>query len=222
MKHNLLLPTLATLATAYNLLPTTHHSLPKTYSLLTTHYYSLLSTLYLLPTTYYLLPTTYCLLLPTTYYLLPTTYYLLPTAYYYLLPTTYHSLRRYDRTIWSKLRDPWTLIFLYIAASPSVWVRGGFFTLYLLCILPEREEFQVTKFILGLKGTQFLSGMLKLVTLCLSFWQCSVTIIDENGCRMEGPGVGKPALNDLVMLLWLQVVHRLLHVLATNHPTRAS
>ena len=142
----------------------------------------------------------------------------------------------YDRAIWSKLRDPWTAIFMYIAASPTVWVRGGFFTIYLLCILPEREEFQVrrcvellvvkgpspvrylrlsprdimteqvTKFILGLKGTQFLSGIFKLVTLCLSFWQCSVTILDGDGCRMQGPGVDKPALNDLMMIVWLQAL----------------
>ena len=44
----------------------------------------------------------------------------------------------YDRTIFSKLRDPWTLLLTYIAASPTVWVRGSFFTIYLICIASER------------------------------------------------------------------------------------
>jgi len=112
----------------------------------------------------------------------------------------------YDRTFFSKMRDPWTLVLMYIAASPTVWLRGSFFTFYLICIAFEREEFQLMKFILSLKGTQFLSGIIKLAVLCLSFWHCTVAIPDANGCREAGPGVGKPPLNDLMMLLWLQVL----------------
>ena len=51
--------------------------------------------------------------------------------------------RPYDRTIWSKVRDPWFYVFTFVSASPVVWVRGGFFTIYLLCIASDREEFQV-------------------------------------------------------------------------------
>jgi hypothetical protein len=48
-----------------------------------------------------------------------------------------------------------------IAASPNVAVRGLFFTLYLLCVIVDREEYIVMRFILGLKGTQFISGIIK-------------------------------------------------------------
>ena len=40
----------------------------------------------------------------------------------------------YDRSMFSKFRDPWTLLLTYLAASTNVWVRGSFFTIYLLCI----------------------------------------------------------------------------------------
>lgn len=88
-------------------------------------------------------------------------------------------------------------------------MRGGFFTIYLLCIASEREEFQLMKFILSLKGTQFLSGVLKLAFLCLSFWQCTVTILDRNGCREEGPGVNKGPFNEILTLIWLQALLRI-------------
>ena len=51
----------------------------------------------------------------------------------------------YDRTIWSKLRDPVYIVMMYVAASPYVAVRGTFFTVYLACIISEMEEFQVPR-----------------------------------------------------------------------------
>ena len=54
---------------------------------------------------------------------------------YYRLP--------YDLPIWSKIRDPWYYIMLFIGANPNVVIRGGFFTIYLACIAAELEEFQV-------------------------------------------------------------------------------
>lgn len=85
----------------------------------------------------------------------------------------YHRMP-YDRTFWSKLKDPWTMTMMYIASSPTILIRGSFFTIYLLCIVVDREEYQLMRFILGLKGTQFLSGILKLVSVCFDFWQVVV------------------------------------------------
>ena len=101
---------------------------------------------------------------------------------YYRLP--------YDLSIWSKLKDTWYYIMTYIAASPNPFVRGGFFTIYLLGIITELEEFQVMRFIIGLKGTQFISGVIKTVILAFKFWKCAVTSDAQNGCRETGPGVG--------------------------------
>ena len=41
---------------------------------------------------------------------------------------------------------------MYIAASPNIFIRGAFFTFFLVSIIKDREEFQLMKFILGLKG----------------------------------------------------------------------
>ena len=62
------------------------------------------------------------------------------------------------------------------------------------------------RFILGLKGTQFISGIFKLVTVCMGFWQCSVTVPQMNGCALDGPGVGRSTLRDILILIWLQVL----------------
>ena len=38
----------------------------------------------------------------------------------------------FDRTVWVKLRDPATIILMLVAASTDVYIRGGFFTIFLL------------------------------------------------------------------------------------------
>jgi len=119
---------------------------------------------------------------------------------YYRLP--------YDLTIWSKLYDPWYYILTYIAASPNVLIRGGFFTIYLGCVLSAGiEEFIVMRFILGLKGSQFISGIIKTIVLCFKFWRCTVTSGDPMGCEVMGPGVGHHSVfNYILILAWLQAL----------------
>ena len=88
----------------------------------------------------------------------------------------------------------------------QVWVRGGFFTIYLACIISELEEFQVMRFILGLKGTQFISGLFKFVKLAFAFWGCSVTSTDPAGCSAAGPGVGHTSVLKMISaIVFLQV-----------------
>ena len=91
----------------------------------------------------------------------------------------------YDRTVWAKLQDPTTFVLMVIVAQPNVFVRGTFFTLLLAAIMREREEFQLMQFILALKGTQFLSGLIKLGTLCLGLWMCTI----QTTCETSAPGV---------------------------------
>ena len=64
----------------------------------------------------------------------------------------------FDRSIWTKIRTPWYFILMGLASSTNMYIRGGFFTFYLFCLSIDMEEFQMMFFILGLKGTQFISG----------------------------------------------------------------
>ena len=110
----------------------------------------------------------------------------------------------YDRTVWAKLQDPTTFVLMVIVAQPNVFVRGTFFTLLLAAIMREREEFQLMQFILALKGTQFLSGLIKLGTLCLGLWMCTI----QTTCETSAPGVAHDGtiLASLAMIVWLQVL----------------
>ena len=111
----------------------------------------------------------------------------------------------YDRTIWTKLYDPWFYVGTYVAANPDILIRGSFFTFFLISILRDREEFQVMKFILGLKGTQFISGVIKAILGFEGFWQCLTLELDPLACQSQGPSVGKPVFTQLVLVLWTQV-----------------
>ena len=107
----------------------------------------------------------------------PSLYYVRASVLYYRFP--------YDLPIWSKIRNPWYYIFYFLGANPDIFVRGGFFTIYLLCIASDLEEFQVLRFILGMKGMQFVSGMIKSAILCYEFWACSVGSTDPLGCQVR-------------------------------------
>jgi len=112
----------------------------------------------------------------------------------------------YDRAIFSKLRDPWTIIVIIVAAHPEIVIRGSFFTFFLICILKDREEFQVMKFILGLKGTQFLSGIIKAILGYHGFWMCLTLEPDPESCRFHGPGVHTNIATQITLLIWTQIL----------------
>jgi len=107
----------------------------------------------------------------------------------------------YDRTVWAKLRDPWTIVVMYIAASPDIFIRGLFFSFFLLCIIHDRDEFQLMRYILGLKGSQFISGLLKGLIGYIDFWVCA-----SGDCRLTGPGVGQHVVEQMMLLTWLQLL----------------
>ena len=65
-----------------------------------------------------------------------------------------HAHVPYDRSLWRKLRSPVSVMLMAVAACPYWGVRAGFFLLYLGCLLPDRDEFQLMRFIQALKGTQ--------------------------------------------------------------------
>ena len=120
----------------------------------------------------------------------------------------YHRMP-YDRSIYTKLRDPWWVLVMCTAASPDIVVRGIFFTVFLACVATDREEFQIMRFILGLKGTQFISAIIKLFPLSFSFWSCAALpgSLDANWCQLEGPGAnGSGITGSVLMIFWLQAL----------------
>jgi hypothetical protein len=40
------------------------------------------------------------------------------------------------------------------------------------------------RFILGMKGMQFVSGVIKSAILCYEFWECSVGSTEPLGCQV--------------------------------------
>jgi len=117
----------------------------------------------------------------------------------------YHRMP-YDTAIWSKLRDWRFLTIMLIAANPNVFIRGGFFTFFLISIVKDREEFQLNKFILGMKGTQFISGVIKAIIAYAKFWACTVLDSDAMACRDHGPGVGSSVVFTANLLLYMQLL----------------
>ena len=115
----------------------------------------------------------------------------------------------YDRSFFSKIRDPVTIVFMLVAAFPNVYVRGIYFSLYLLALVYDCEEAQMMRFIIGLKGTQFISGALALVLMCQKFWTCAVIpSAPGNYCALKGPGVSQNPKVVMIFLLmvWQQVL----------------
>lgn len=139
----------------------------------------------------------------------------------------------YDRTTWSKLRDPWYFILMCLASSPVIWVRGLFMSILLACIAIELEEYQLQvgpksiarlsteparvstadierpcllpqRYILTLKGTQFISGLINLTLLIFDMWSC-LTLHDV--CDLSSFGMPtSPVAQQVAVLVWIQLL----------------
>lgn len=101
----------------------------------------------------------------------------------------YH-LFPYNKGIWGQLRDPVVLIFRLITLTPVYGVSQLCF-LFIFCIIDKTDEFQLINFILGFKGTQFISmGLIRCVTGFGLFMMCLTAKADgPNNCYEKGPGV---------------------------------
>ena len=60
------------------------------------------------------------------------------------------------------------------------------------------------QFVLSLKGTQFISGGIKLATFCFGLWQCTI----RENCALKAPGVSmKTSILPVVgIIMWLQLL----------------
>mmetsp|Transcript_30383 Transcript_30383/g.55228 ORF Transcript_30383/g.55228 Transcript_30383/m.55228 type:complete len:479 (-) Transcript_30383:96-1532(-) len=118
----------------------------------------------------------------------------------------YH-LQPYDHGIWGQMRDPWFWVLRAIALVPVYAVSPAFF-LFVFIIIDKKDEYQLIAFILGFKGTQFLSqGVIKSITGFVQFMMC-VTAPAKKGehhCEDTGPGT-KGDLPTIAAGFVLQVV----------------
>ena len=141
----------------------------------------------------------------------------------------------FDRTIWSKLRTPGCIVLMVIKLIPNYYIRATYYSAVFFCILPELEEYVfmqvplplspravptllepprhdqnlfncLLQFILGFKGTQIVSGIIKAFMTMIKLWQCTVLSASPN-CDVKGPGVGGfPWQADVCMVLYTQVL----------------
>lgn len=118
----------------------------------------------------------------------------------------YH-LFPYDHSIWGQMRDPWFWFFRIIALVPIYGVSPGFFV-FVFLVIDKSDEYQLIAFILGFKGTQFLSqGVIKSLTGFVQFMMC-VTAPAKEGehhCEDSGPGT-KGDLPIMVVGFVLQIL----------------
>lgn len=75
----------------------------------------------------------------------------------------------------------------------------------------EMEEYQLTRFVLALKGFQFISGAITLVEKVFGFWECTVLSEDGAGCvHLEDGSMDVPQVILLIIylqgLLWCAVL----------------
>ena len=96
----------------------------------------------------------------------------------------------YDMSIWGKLRTPPSVMLMVAASWPSWSMRAGFFaTLFAMLLLDEPDEYQLMQFILALKGSQGITGIILALEGFVLFVGCAV-LSTPPVCDVYGPGVG--------------------------------
>jgi len=115
----------------------------------------------------------------------------------------YH-LVPYDLSIFGKIQTWQCVLLMLVGASPSWYLRACYFNLILLCLLPDLEEFQMIRFILSMKGTAAISGVINAVRCAIGLWQC--TVFNPMTCHINGPGVGGDVFEQILCICWLQLL----------------
>jgi hypothetical protein len=110
----------------------------------------------------------------------------------------------FDQSFFGKISMWQSVMLLIIAAYPGWYARATFFTIILLCLCRELEEFQIIRFILGLKGTGCVSGLINAVKIAMGLWHC--TVLEPMTCHITGPGVGSGVFEQILVICWLQVL----------------
>jgi len=116
----------------------------------------------------------------------------------------YHYLP-FDKSAFGRLQSPPSLLLQLLAVGP-MWLRGPFFTLFLLLTLMDTpDEYTLMRFILGLKSSQVLTGILLAISGLVQFFECAV-VADPPDCGADAPGVRDNWLVDAAFCVWLQLL----------------
>lgn len=111
--------------------------------------------------------------------------------------------RPFDRSIFGQLRDPVWLLLTVISLITFYGIRVGFFGFILLLIVTgcPADEYQLVAYILGFKGTQFISsGVIQAMVAGVKFYLC-VYPDGSHSCDTNGPGANQDIISGLIDFL---------------------
>jgi len=111
----------------------------------------------------------------------------------------YH-IQPFDRSIFGRLKDPVFLVCLVLSLVPSHGIRimVKTFVLSLLLTGGTPDEYQLTDFIVGLKGSQFLSsGLIQAAMASVQYYMC-IRPGGTHTCDSDGPGANQCLVTGLV------------------------
>mmetsp|Transcript_168293 Transcript_168293/g.540682 ORF Transcript_168293/g.540682 Transcript_168293/m.540682 type:complete len:478 (+) Transcript_168293:98-1531(+) len=95
----------------------------------------------------------------------------------------------YDKSFWAQMRDPFHVLFMIVPCVPIFGVNPAWFA-FVFLIIDKSDEFQLIQFILGFKGTAFISqGLLRVIVGFSMFISCvTARARRDHGCETSGPG----------------------------------
>mmetsp|Transcript_73148 Transcript_73148/g.160018 ORF Transcript_73148/g.160018 Transcript_73148/m.160018 type:complete len:542 (+) Transcript_73148:86-1711(+) len=114
----------------------------------------------------------------------------------------YHMMP-FDRSIFGQVKDPIFWVFTIVSLVPSYGIRVMFFALILFLIILGRpaDEYQLTLYIIGFKGSQFISsGILQATIAAVRYYMC-VHPGGTHTCDVDGPGQSQDLVTGMIDFL---------------------
>ena len=114
-----------------------------------------------------------------------------PNCCNYLRSSILYTLYPYDRSLWSRLRDPWYFLFKLFTIFPLYYVSiATWFILWLM--KDKRDEYTLVKFIVDLKSSLFVSAVLSSILGNIIFLRCTTIDPTTLPCHSNSPGQLQP------------------------------
>ena len=107
------------------------------------------------------------------------------------------------QSLWGKLRNPLYWFLAYALGMFPIWGVQQLWFFVLFCLLDRRDEFQLTKFVIGFKASQFISvGIVAVYLGAIQLLRCTAGIHGAQRCEDDGPGAAVPFFyGDLVFFV---------------------
>lgn len=114
-----------------------------------------------------------------------------------------HHMMPFDRSLFGQVKDPVWWVFTIISLIPVYGIRIGFFLTLLICIVTGRpaDEYQLTAYIIGFKGSQFISsGVIQACQAAVRYYLC-VHPGGTHTCDTDGPGANQDLVSGTIDFL---------------------